>query len=57
MEMLYEVQVDSGTRYRAIGEETLMLKVDDYCVVRKDFYLDYAKIVKVCREARPEDHT
>ena len=41
MEMLYEVQVDSGTRYRAIGEETLMLKVDDYCVVRKDFYLDY----------------
>lgn len=57
MEMLYEVQVDSGTRYRAIGDEALMLKLDDYCVVRKDFYMDYAKIVRICREATPEDHT
>lgn len=57
MELLYEIQVDSGSRYRAIGDESLMLKLNDYCVVRKDFYLDYAKVARICREATPEDHT
>jgi len=57
MEWLYEIQLDNGSRYRAIGDESLTLKVDDYCVVRKDFYTDFAKIVKVCRQAKPEDRT
>lgn len=56
MEMLYEVQVDSGVRYRAIGDDSLMLRQEDFCVVRKDFYLDIAKVVRICREATPEDH-
>lgn len=57
MELLYEIQVDNGARYRAIGDESLMLKPEEYCVVRKDFYTDYARVIKICREATPEDHT
>ena len=51
MELLYEIQFDNGTRWKATGEETLNLQVNDFCVVRKDFYMDYAKITKVYGEA------
>ena len=55
MDWLYELQLDNGTRFKAIGDESLMLRADDYCVFRKDFYMDFARISKVCREAKPED--
>ena len=47
MEILYEIQFDNGARWKATGNDSLNLQVNDYCVIRKDFYMDYAKIVKV----------
>ena len=51
MELLFEIQFDNGTRWKATGEDSLCLQVNDYCVVRKDFYMDYAKIIKIYGEA------
>ena len=51
MELLFEIQFDNGTRWKATGEDSLNLQVGDYCVVRKDFYIDYAKIIKIFGES------
>lgn len=45
MEFLYDIQLDNGIKYRARGDETLLLKCGDWCVVRKDFFLDYGQII------------
>jgi len=54
MEYLFDIELDSGAKYRARGEDTLTLKEDDRCVIRKDFYLDYGKILKATTEQPSE---
>ena len=51
MELLFEIQFDNGARWKASGDDSLNLQVNDYCVVKKDFYIDYARIVKIYGEA------
>ena len=46
MELFYEIQLDNGAKYIASGEESLSLGGGDFCVIRKDFYLDYGRIVR-----------
>ena len=45
MEFLYEIQLDNGAKYKARGDDSLTLKEGDWCVIRKDFFLDYGQIV------------
>ncbi len=47
MDIYYEIELDSGAKYKACGEDTLNLKVGDFCVIRKDFYTDYGKIARI----------
>ncbi len=46
MDTYFEIQLDNGAKYVASGDENLSLREGDYCVIRKDFYLDYGQIVK-----------
>ena len=45
MELLYDIQLDNGIKYKAKGEDTLPLKCGDYCIIRKDFFLDYGQVI------------
>ena len=49
MEFLYDILLDNGFKYKARGDETLSLKSGDFCVIRKDFFLDYGQIVAASR--------
>ncbi len=46
MESYFEIQLDNGATYLASGEDNLSLRAGDFCVIRKDFYLDYGQISK-----------
>lgn len=54
MELIYEVRLDSGAKYRARAYDNLGLKVGDWVVVRKDFYLDYGQLMRDCGEFQKE---
>ena len=45
MEFLYDILLDNGFKYKARGDETLALKAGDFCIIRKDFFLDYGQII------------
>lgn len=45
MDSLYSILLDSGAKYIARAKENMTLKPKDWCVIRKDFYLDYGQIV------------
>ena len=45
MEFLYEILLDNGFKYKARGDESLSLKTGDFCIIRKDFFLDYGQII------------
>ena len=47
MEFLYDILLDNGFKYKARGDEALSLKSGDYCIIRKDFFLDYGQIIAV----------
>lgn len=47
MELYFEIQLDIGSKYKARGDDSLNLKVGDFCVIRKDFFLDYGQVVKI----------
>lgn len=55
MDMLFEIRLENGARYRVRSPETLGVKLKDWVVVRKDFYLDYGQLVMQCGEAASED--
>ncbi len=46
MDSIYIVQLDCGAKYAARSQDNLKLKVDDWCVIRKDFYQDYGKVIR-----------
>ena len=56
MEFLYDILLDNGFKYKARGEEALSLKTGDYCIIRKDFFLDYGQIIATSRTPyNPDD--
>jgi cell fate regulator YaaT (PSP1 superfamily) len=46
MNLLFEIELDTGAKYEAYADESLGLKKNDFCLIRKDKYLDYGKISK-----------
>ena len=46
--------LDNGSGYNARCDSSLGLHVGDFCVIRKDFYLDYGQIVKQFDAPPPE---
>ncbi len=55
MDYYFEIQLDNGGQYRAKGEDTLNIKLGDYCVIRKDFYMDYGQVCKAYGPAAPKE--
>ena len=54
MDIVYGIILDNGSGYNARCDSSLGLHVGDYCVIRKDFYLDYGQIVKQFDAPPPE---
>jgi len=51
MDLIYDIEVDSGARYLAKAPDSMNLKVNDHCVIRKDHgVLDFGKIVRVLED-------
>jgi cell fate regulator YaaT (PSP1 superfamily) len=46
MEILFNIRIDNGARYIARANDTLNLKSNDWCVIRKDFFQDYGQIIR-----------
>ncbi len=54
MDIVYGIILDNGSGYNARCDSSLGLHVGDFCVIRKDFYLDYGQIVKQFDAPPPE---
>ena len=54
MDIVYGILLDNGAGYNAKCDSSLGLRVGDFCVIRKDFYLDYGQIVKQYDSPPPE---
>ena len=54
MDIIYGILLDNGAGYNAKCDSSLGLRVGDFCVIRKDFYLDYGQIVKQYDSPPPE---
>jgi len=54
MDIVYGILLDNGAGYNAKCDSSLGLHVGDFCVIRKDFYLDYGQIVKQYDTPPPE---
>lgn len=47
MDIIYTIRLDNGSKYLAKADETLAFKVNDWCVIHKDFFNDYGQVAKV----------
>ena len=47
MDIIYTIRLDNGSKYLAKADETLAFKVNDWCVIHKDFYNDYGQVAKI----------
>ena len=56
MDRFYEIQLDSGAKMRAAGDDSLGINLNDLCLFRKDFYIDSAKVVSSGSEQPPPEH-
>jgi len=45
MEKVFEVMIETGAKYEARGAESLNIKPEDWCVIRKDKCQDYGQVV------------
>ena len=54
MDIVYGILLDNGSGYNARCDSSLGLHIGDFCVIRKDFYLDYGQIVKQFDAPPPE---
>ncbi len=55
MELLLIIQLETGTNFEAYANESLGLKIGDYCIlVRKDKILDYGRVSKIVGPLPPE---
>ena len=55
MDHIFEVKLDSGAKYKARGDDSLTLKPHDWCVVKKDFYMDYGRVTGLFGEYKPDE--
>ncbi len=49
MDKLYNIKLANGTKYLAEADDELSLKINDECVVRNEYFLDYGTIIDVMR--------
>lgn len=54
MDSIYVIKLANSAKYQARSSEGLNLKVADWCVVRKDFYLDYGQVIQCDGEVTSE---
>ncbi|MFA7230816.1 MAG: regulatory iron-sulfur-containing complex subunit RicT [Victivallaceae bacterium] len=54
MDLLYMVKLDNGSKYLARSQDNIGLHLNDWCVIRKDFYQDYGQILQCKGEISPE---
>jgi cell fate regulator YaaT (PSP1 superfamily) len=47
MNKLYTVKLDNGAKYQTIAQDNMNLKINDWCVIRKDYYLDYGMVIQI----------
>ncbi len=47
MDSFYSLRINNGIVYLASADSNLEIKPGDFCIFKKDFYLDYAKVVKI----------
>lgn len=55
MNKIYTVKLDNGSKYQATAHDNMNLKVNDWCVVRKDYYLDYGSIIQISTSSKTID--
>lgn len=46
MKRVYTLKLSNGSFFQAVGDEDLKLKPHDECVVRRDFYMDIARVIQ-----------
>jgi cell fate regulator YaaT (PSP1 superfamily) len=51
MNRCYTIKQDNGAKYQALASANLNLKINDRCIINKDYYLDYGVII----QQRPHD--
>ncbi len=54
MDIIFDIRLDNGSKYKAKAQENLALNVKDWVIIRKDFYLDYGMIVSKTGETSSE---
>jgi cell fate regulator YaaT (PSP1 superfamily) len=47
MHKIYTIKLDNGAKYQATAQDNMNLKVNDWCVIRKEYYLDYGSIIQI----------
>ena len=47
MDIIYTIRLDNGSKYLAKADESLAFKVNDWCVIHRDFFNDYGQIDKI----------
>jgi len=55
MDILFDVRLENGAKYRTRAVDTLDIKVKDWVIIRKDFFLDYGQVFQQCGQPVPED--
>ena len=45
MDILYLIKLDNGAKYQSKAPGSMGIKTGDWCVIRKDFYVDYGQVV------------
>jgi cell fate regulator YaaT (PSP1 superfamily) len=51
MNKTYTIKLDNGAKYQATAQNNMNLKINDWCVIRKEYYLDYGMIVQISNSA------
>jgi cell fate regulator YaaT (PSP1 superfamily) len=57
MDITYEIELDNGAKYLAIADDNLGIKESDCCIIKKDNYQDYGKIIHTKGDYNPNDFT
>jgi len=55
MDIIFDICLDNGSRYKAKAQENLALNADDIVIIRKDFYLDYGRIIQKTGESSSDN--
>ena len=51
MDIIYTIQLDNGAKYLAKADDSLAFKINDWCVIHKDFFNDYGQVIKIGDES------